>query len=31
MFESKRLKYDLKKTKMLVSGSKEELIKSKVD
>ena len=31
MFESKRLKVNLKKTKVMVSGSKGEVLKSKVD
>ena len=30
-FESKGLKVDLKKTKLMVSGSKGEVLKSKVD
>ena len=30
-FESKRLKVNLKKTKLMVSGSKGEVFKSKVD
>ena len=30
-FESKGLKVDLKKTKVMVSGSEEEIIRSKVD
>ena len=30
-FESKRLKMNLKKTKVMVSGSKDEILKSKVD
>ena len=30
-FESKRLKMNLKKTKVMVSGSKGEVLKSKVD
>ena len=30
-FESKRLKMNLKKTKEMVSGSKDEVLKSKVD
>ena len=30
-FESKRLKVNLKKTKVMVSGLKEELLRSKVD
>ena len=30
-FESKRLKMNLKKTKIMVSGSKDEVLKSKVD
>ena len=30
-FESKRVKMNLKKTKVMVSGSKDEVLKSKVD
>ena len=30
-FESKGLKVDLKKTKVMVSGSKQEIFRSKVD
>ena len=30
-FESKRLKMNLKKTKAMVNGSKDEVLKSKVD
>ena len=31
VFESKELKVNLKKTKVIVSGLKEEILKSKVD
>ena len=31
MFESKGLKVNLKKTNVMLSGSKEEMLKSKVD